>query len=260
MADIRLLTRADDAGLCSTANRAVRATVLQGIARNISLMAPAPSIEDAASCLAGLDGTADFGLHVCLTAEWPRLRWGAVSRREDIASLIRDDGSLHFNTEELASAGPSLDEIMTEVKAQFSRLIELGFNIKYIDEHMGLSSKLDGFSERLEEFAHENKLINSSSLFRSGALEKLPGWPGPGEHPGTELADHLAETKPGTYLLVGHPMFKSEEAYSILKARGADGNEVLKRNRQRRMFADIEIVDYCENVGIKLIRYSDATG
>lgn len=62
----RLVTRADDAGSSRSANRAIHQTATQGIARNISLMACGPQIEDAAKSLCDLDGV-DFGLHVCLS-------------------------------------------------------------------------------------------------------------------------------------------------------------------------------------------------
>ena len=44
MDSIRLVTRADDAGLNKTVNRAIRSAANDGIVRNISLMAPAPAI------------------------------------------------------------------------------------------------------------------------------------------------------------------------------------------------------------------------
>jgi hypothetical protein len=35
------------------------------------------------------------------------------------------------------------------------------------------------------------------------------------------------------------------------------GEVMMARSRERRMFADIEIVDYCEVAEIRLLRYSD---
>ena len=88
MEGIRLVTRADDAGLNLTSNKAIRASVRQGIVRNVSLLAPGPYIEHAAETLGDLAGQADFGLHLCLTAEWANLRWGAVSDPKNVTSVL----------------------------------------------------------------------------------------------------------------------------------------------------------------------------
>ena len=95
MAGIRLVTRADDAGLNGAVNRAIRSAVNDGVVRNISLMAAAPAIEDAASVLGDLSKSVDYGLHVTLTAEWENPRWGPVLDGERVASAVRRDGTFH---------------------------------------------------------------------------------------------------------------------------------------------------------------------
>lgn len=251
MDTIRLLARADDAGLNETANRAIRATAAQGIVRNISLMAPAPAIADAAEVLGELENRVDFGLHVTLTAEWANVRWGPVTKS---ASLRQNDGSFHHGVEGLS--GVDADEVVSEVTAQLDRLTRLGFPVTYLDEHMGVGS-VGGIRTALAAFANEKGLRSHYELTDAGRLSALPNWPGPGEHPGTELADALSSVDAGTYYLVGHPVFKSEEMELLHKPGSPPGHEMTPRNRQRRMFADIEIVDYCENRGIDLIRYRD---
>ena len=254
MSEIRLVTRADDAGMHPVANRAIRDSVTHGIARNVSLMAPAPAIRNAYEFLADLDGVVDFGLHVTLTAEWETLRWRPLSN-EGALSFVRPDGTMHCTVAQLADAKPDLDAMMREVEAQYDLLTNLGFRLGYLDEHMRVGD-VPGLAERLGAFARERRLIFNRGLLADGKFAPLPGWAGPKEHPGTELADHLAQTTPGTYLLVGHPATKDEEMHKIRHEGQDAGEEALSRNRQRRMFMDIEIVDYCENVGIELLRYS----
>lgn len=254
MDTVRLLARADDAGLNETANRAIRSTAVQGIVRNISLMAPAPAIGDAAEVLGDLGERVDFGLHVTLTAEWENLRWGPLLPPGQLPSISRADGTFHYTVDELASAGPDPDELTSEVEAQLDRLTALGFSIGYLDEHMNVGA-VEGLSAALADFCRRKGLVSHRDLLDSGSLHALDGWPGPGEHPGTELADHLSSLESGTYYLVGHPVFKTEEIEALRHRGEAPGLQVIPRNRQRRMFADIEIVDYCENRGIELIRY-----
>ena len=254
MSTIRLITRADDAGMHPVVNRAIRATVADGIVRNVSLMAPSPAIDDAAEVLVDLDGRADFGMHVTLTCEWPNLRWKPLTGA-DAASFVRPDGTMHFTVDEIGGA-PDLDAVMKEVEAQYDHLVSLGFPVSYLDEHMDIG-RIAGLRDRLERFAAERGLASHSRLLGRGAFVRLPGWSGPAEHPGTELADHLASLASGTYLIVGHPATKDEALQRIHHPRQAPGEEAVSRNRQRRMFMDIEIVDYCENVEIELLRYRD---
>jgi hypothetical protein len=256
MRRIRLVTRADDAGLCTSANRAVRAAVRQGIVRNVSLLAPAPDADDAAATLLDLGEQVDFGLHVCLTSEWANLRWGPVSPVAQVRSLVREDGTFPQDCPELESGSPRLEEIVAEVRAQYGRLRELGFRLSYLDEHM-LVGSVGGLSASLGELAAEWGLVYDRSLQEGGKLMPLPGWDGPGEHPGTELADHLSSLQSGTYLIVGHPAFKTSEVERLEPTWDSPVNVVTQRNRERRMFADIEIVDYCETSRIHLTRYSE---
>lgn len=252
----RLLTRADDAGLSRTVNRAVAASARQGIVRNISLLAPGPEITGAARSLKAVQGTVDFGLHVCLTAEWQNLRWGPVSPASDIPKIVQDDNSFFHAVDDLSAQSPNVDDLMIEVRAQFDRLTELGFTLSYVDEHMGVG-RIDGFADGLRAFCKEKGLIYDRDLAEGERYTRLPGWSGPAEHPGTELADQLAATPPGTYLLVGHPGYKENDVLRLRRPGQDAGIEGLARNRQRRMFMDIEIVDYCETSGIRLLRYTD---
>ena len=256
MTDIRLVTRADDAGLNRVTNRAIRSAVKDGIVRNIGLMAPAPMIEDAAETFADLGDKVDFGLHVTLTSEWDAIRWGPVRSGSALTGGLRRDGTFHLQVSELAESGPDVDLLLDEVLAQYEKLISLGFKLSYLDEHM-LVGSIGPLAEALQRFAAEHDLICDRDLLSSGKLQEIPGWNGPGEHPGTELADHLSGVQAATYLLVGHPGTKDEEMQVVRVPGGRPGEIAMQRNRERRMFMDIEIVDYCENVGIDLLRYSE---
>lgn len=260
MKKIRLLARADDAGLSIAANKAIRASAKQGIVRNVSLLAPAPEVEAAAELLRDLNEQVDFGLHVCFTAEWIRPRWQPLSGRGNCASFTRPDGTFPYTLADLlavsGSVGPDLDAMMREVEDQYAKLRDLGIEVRYLDEHMEAGA-IPGLAERLATFAVEHFLVFDRQVRSQGVVQPLPGWSVPGPHPGTELADCISAAPDGTYIVVGHPMFKSEAMELLQLPGGAKGEAMGDRNRERRMFADIEIVDYCENAGIQLVRYSE---
>lgn len=256
MSGIRLVTRADDAGMHAVANHAIHDTVTQGIVRNISLMAPTPAIRNAWEVLGDLGDRVDFGLHITLNAEWTTLRWRPLIAGARAKSFTRKDGTMHFTVGDLEAASPDPEAMMEEIVAQYELLTNLGFDLHYVDAHMGVDRVAD-LADRIAVFCAENGLVNNREQATTGAYARLPGWEGPGEHPGTELADHLAQTEPGTYLIVGHPATKDEALHHIRHEGLQPGDVALQRNRQRRMFMDIEIVDYCENVGIELLKYTD---
>ena len=256
MSGIRLVTRADDAGMHQIANRSIRDTVQQGIVRNISLMAPTPAIRNAYQALGELGTRVDFGFHVTLTSEWQNLRWGPLSGGDAAKSFTQEDGSFPYTVSSLAGMNPDLDALMLEVDAQYELLVNLGFRLSYMDEHMGVGD-VPGFAERLADFAEAKGLVNSRLLYERGSFVGIPGWDGPAEHPGTELADALSQVADSTYILVGHPATKDEEMQRFIHDGLSKGEAAIQRNRQRRMFMDIEIVDYCENAGIELVRYSN---
>jgi hypothetical protein len=219
-------------------------------------MAPAPAIEDAAEVLLPLGDRVEFGFHVTLTAEWDPVRWGPVRLGIDAPGLLRRDGTFHLQVREIAEGNPPVDRIMEEVEAQYGRLKDLGFTLTYLDEHM-LVGDVPGLGDQLSRFAADRGLVCDRDLFHDRRLALIPGWNGPGEHPGTELADHLSETESGTFLLFGHPGTKDESMQILRTPGGKPGEVAIRRNRERRMFMDIEIVDYCQNVGIELVRYSN---
>jgi predicted glycoside hydrolase/deacetylase ChbG (UPF0249 family) len=118
MGRIRLVTRADDAGLAASSDRAIRAAARQGIVRNVSVLAPGPARIHAARTLLDLADSVDFGLHVCLTAEWLNVRWGPLRPLTEVPTLVRRDGTFPLTCAELASLSPAIDEMMIEVEAQ----------------------------------------------------------------------------------------------------------------------------------------------
>lgn len=141
---------------------------------------------------------------------------------------------------------PSIDEMMGEVEAQHDVLLYLGFQLSYVDEHMGVG-KVAGLASRPADFAEERGLVYDRKLTEARSIVPLPGWSRLGEHPGMELADRLAVVPAGTYLLVGHPGFKSNEIERLAipgqpPGRGPDAAQPrpahVRRHRDHRLLRD----------------------
>jgi predicted glycoside hydrolase/deacetylase ChbG (UPF0249 family) len=248
---VRLVTRADDAGCCRVANEAILDACTHGIARNVSLMACAPEIEHAAHLLAHRRDIC-FGLHVTLNCEWAVPRWGPVADPAEVPSLLAEDGAVAHAPQELHDRGAPVGEMMVEVRAQITRLRDLGFDVRYMDEHMGIGW-VNALGDTLAEFAKTEGLI-----FRP-PLERLPPAKCVAESAPRSrwLVAALQEAPAGTYLIVGHPCYDRGDARELLFPGGAHGEVSRDRDDQRLMFMAPQVIEFVKTRGISLVRYGE---
>jgi hypothetical protein len=249
---IRLATRGDDAGTAASANLAIRACAESGLLRNASVVVPAPAIEHAAAVLA--DAPLCIGLHVTLTAEWERPRWGPVADADAVASLLREDGTFPATVEELADLDPDPAEVRTEAAAQLDRLRRLGFDVAYLDTHM-LVDRVAGVGDPLASLRADEGLADGN------APDPLPdpeGGAGAGAGVGNgpaALLRRLAAADDGTYLLVGHPAYDDAEMRGFERAGDPPGLVAADRDAQRRLFAAPSVRAYCAERGVEAVRF-----
>lgn len=241
--------------MCRTVNVAIRDAVERGILRNVSLMVPAPDFEDAVAMLAGLDDVC-VGLHLDLTAEWAHLRWGPVLPPEDVPSLVDADGYFFHTTQALHANNPVLEQMQAEVRAQLAKARAYGVQVAYLDEHMVIEW-IAGLGAWLTEFCKQEGLVYNSGLAKKGLLRPLPPLAEPADNLVDDLIARLDAAESGTYLIVGHPVYKTDEILRAHIPGQAPGIEAESRDWQRRMFMDQNIVEYCRERAIEVIRYTD---
>ena len=248
LALVRIVTRADDAGMAVAANRGIENAVKHGLAKNISYMAPGPAIEDAANRLKDLP--VDHGFHFTLNAEWKSPRWKPVAGQ--LPSLTESSGFFYPATQKLELAAPEIREVEKEIRAQYEKLVSLGIPISYVDEHMGVGH-IAGIGEHLAEFAEEKDLI-----FRP-TIPPLPNKHGcMGDHPERVLCC-LEDLQEGTYLLIAHPALAEGDMLQIRRfEHDADERSVAEdRKMQGKIFTDASIADLFKQMDYKAIRYSE---
>ncbi len=249
---IRIVTRADDAGMSLSANKAVRAAFEEGILRNASLLAPAPAIEDAAERLIPLKGLC-FGLHSTVTSEWDAPRWGPVLPREKVPTLLDEEGMLHRHPTLLHEKKASPEEMLAEIAAQLEKVRSLGFDVKYIDTHMGFVW-LEGMEEGVPELAEREGLIYRPKFDR---LPKVEGEFDEHDRASRLLAALKVATPGGTYIAVGHPAFDDEETRAIQGSGHKIGEIAKSRDGERLMFMREDVVAYCKEHDVQPIRYDE---
>lgn len=245
-----LVTRADDAGSSDSANRATYECATNGIVRNVSLMIAGPAIGAASDMFQDMPDIA-LGLHVTLNSEWDNPRWGPVSDAATVPSLVEDGRFFTKTPMVLHERGFRLEEAMSEVESQLDFARELGLNIVYLDEHMGVGW-LAGFADALTEFCRKHGLVRAPHL---PWLPEMP--PVASAAAAAAFGPAIEKAPPGRYLLLGHPTFDDEETRAISGAGVEPGSVARQRDADRRLFQDPAVVRAADSGRVRLARYTD---
>jgi hypothetical protein len=248
---IHLITRGDDCGSNHSANVAIAEAFHHGILKNTSLMIPCSAIQEAARMLAA-EKDLCCGLHATVNAEWDSVRWGPVLPPEEVPSLVDEKGCFFQTTRALHDHGAALDQIMAELQAQLARARQLGFDVRYVDTHMGFGWVAEGFDEAFDSWCQREGVRNAHHYG-----QRLPKVDVAGD-PVERMIAQLEAAEPGQYLIVGHPAYDNAE----MRALGHEGypGEVIgpEREWQRRMFTDPRVIAYCRERGVVPTRYDQA--
>jgi predicted glycoside hydrolase/deacetylase ChbG (UPF0249 family) len=135
-ADARLLIiNADDFGMCNSVNEAVFLALKQGVLRSTTLMVPCPWAPHAIHFLAD-HREFPFGIHLTGISDWPDYRWGPVTSREKVPSLINREGYF-YNFEHMPEflGQVSLDELELEFRTQIEVVLSAGLRPTHLDWH-----------------------------------------------------------------------------------------------------------------------------
>jgi len=134
--DARLLIiNADDFGMCHAVNDAILRTLKDGVVTSTTLMAPCPWAPHAMRLLSENPGI-PFGVHLTLVRDFAGYRWGPVSSRDTVPSLVDETG--HFfhgdRIPELLERA-TLDEVGTEFRAQIEAVLVANLTPTHLDWH-----------------------------------------------------------------------------------------------------------------------------
>lgn len=211
--DARLLIIQSDLAMMHSTNRAAFQALEKKWITSATIIVPAPWFPEAADfARAHPDG--DYGLHLALNSEWNAYRWGPVSQKALVPSLIDKDGYFPQLTNDVVLHA-KMDEVERELRAQVDKAKAAGIPISHLDAHM----------ETL--WASPQLLAVYQKIGRDYGLPVLlPGGPvrdiqiGPKVQPAEWLAWYETKLKglePGVYQLTLHLGYDDDEA------RGATG-------------------------------------
>ena len=151
-----LIVHADDLGMAHSVNAATIKAFESGLVNSGSIMVPCPWLSEIAA-YARANPQADLGLHLTLTSEWTSFRWGPVSSRDKVSSLLDKDGYFRL-TESEAAAQADPKQVEMEITAQIERARALGIQPTHLDSHMGTLYQNKALFEVFLRVARSQKL------------------------------------------------------------------------------------------------------
>ena len=190
-ADARLLIiHADDLGMNHSVNRATFAALENHWITSSSILVPCPWFPEVARW-SKAHPDADLGIHLALNSEWTNERWGPVSSRDKLSSLLDKDGYFPLlETDVGAQAKPK--EAESELRAQIEKAKSAGVNLSHFDTHMTALMQQKDLLKVYEKLGRDYRV--PILLDRSGS-RKLP--PGGSADPQQQLVDAIIEISPG---------------------------------------------------------------
>lgn len=273
--DVLLIIHADDMGMCRSANEACMECLDKGIVTSASVMVPCPWFPQAAQYFRE-NPDADMGLHLTLTAEWKKYRWGPVASKSEVPGLLDEEGYFFHGVRSVAqSASP--EEVEAEIRAQIEHALKNGMKPTHMDSHMGtiyarpdywqaalkLSEEYDipfmNFSaskwmiERARRDGIEFPTEAANALAARGIplIDSLPAIDDvPLEKTEDAYRELIANLEPGVHLLIIHPNVLTEESKAITGTH-------MKRNEEYKIFTNPETKTFIDEHNVKLIGWKD---
>jgi hypothetical protein len=219
-----LIIHADDLGMSHSVNRATFEALQQGWISSASILVPCPWFPEVVR-FARAHPEADLGIHLALTSEWTTFRWGPLTAREQVPSLLDADGYLPL-VESTVGQRARPEEAEKELRAQIERARGAGIRITHVDSHMNSLNQTGPLHELYRKLAREyqvpirwDRTMSVPSGGTMPAEEILVDATialGPGVDPNGWRAAYeklLAPLPPGVYLMVVHLGYADEEMW-----------------------------------------------
>jgi predicted glycoside hydrolase/deacetylase ChbG (UPF0249 family) len=267
-ADARvLILNADDFGMCHDQNEGVIRGLKEGLFTSSTILVTCPWFEEAAE-FARNNPNADLGVHLTLTAEWDRYKWGPVLGPRAVPSLVDERGYL-WQTVAQVYEHARLDQAEAELREQIEKAFAAGIDATHLDSHMGTLQLRADYHEIYARLANEYRLpIRLASRRRLGRegmgaiLDQL-------DAAGVVTPDHLvfygppsvAETetywtnllrtlKPGVTEILCHPAIARDELRTCAR-------DAMQREADFRYFTSDQTRQLIKDEGVEMVGFRE---
>lgn len=133
-----LILHADDLGAAHSENAASIASLEKGPLNSASIMVPCSWFPEIAA-YARKNKQMDFGIHTTLTSEWKNYKWGPVTTKDSVSSLVNKHGYFYTSTDSVQQfADPR--EAALELRNQVKKAYQFGIDVTHLDTHMGTAA------------------------------------------------------------------------------------------------------------------------
>ncbi len=228
-----LIVRSDDAGMSHSVNVALERLISSGLPVSVSVMFPTPWQQETVEILKRHAGVS-VGIHLTLNSEWKNYRWGPISGRGAVPTLVDADGYFFPSSADLYNNKPDLKEVETELRAQIDRALKSGLRIDYVDYHMGTVFSNPQFREIAERLAQEFK-FGMSGYF--GEIMESPQYSASPANKGDSLVAMLDRLKPGFNVVITHVGIDGPELGALLDMNMSGPLPEMAKNRQGELDA-----------------------
>lgn len=254
-AETKLLIRCDDMGMCHSVNMATKKLIEKGMVFSTSVMFACPWYREAVEILKA-HPEVGVGIHLTLNSEWRDYKWGPVSGKEAVPTLVNKSGYFWESEEDFAKANVKLEEVEKELRAQIERAKATGLRIDYIDYHMGTAVSTPQLRNLVERLAREN------NLGISGYFEEYYKtiWPIPPSQKLSSLLNILSNMEKGSLnLIVIHLGLENPEMRALIDMNNPDDPYRVSQHRQAELKALLSrsFRKKIKKNKIKLITYRD---
>jgi chitin disaccharide deacetylase len=159
-----LLVNADDFGMCHAVNEAIIRSLEGGIVGSCSVMVPCPWALHALTWLQEVPDV-PFAVHLTSVSEQPTYRWGPITCRTEVPSLV-DEAGYCYPASRIEEFLDQVDvgELEREYRAQIERVLNFGLQPTHLDSHCGIHTGREEIFEMTFDLAREYGLaIRASS-------------------------------------------------------------------------------------------------
>jgi predicted glycoside hydrolase/deacetylase ChbG (UPF0249 family) len=142
----QLLLTSDDMGMCHAVNTGIVRAMKEGIVTSSNFLAPTPWFREAVEL--ALENKLEIGVHLCLTCDWDRLKWGPLTANPRLKTADGSLPSLHTGLEAL---GATDEDIYGELKAQIGLVKKLYGEPSHVETHMIGGEWRGGIYDRVQK-------------------------------------------------------------------------------------------------------------
>ena len=234
-------------------NMGLEKLIETGLPVSVSVMFACPWYQETVDLLKRHPEVA-VGIHLTLNSEWKNYRWGPVTGRSAVPTLVDSEGYFFPSAEALHRNHPDIRQVEKELRAQILRARRSGLRIDYVDYHMGTAVRYPEFRALTERLAREFGL-GMSEYF--GERRNDPQYEAAPPNKTDSLLAMIERLHPRFNLVVTHVGIDNAELGALVDMNTDGPLADMSKNRQGELDAltSRRFTDALEARHVQLITY-----